>query len=248
MTNHLPVAFQSPALGWLTIAFLLTASIVTYTKRIDQYKRTGSLPAETPSAPAWFGLFFWAENGLKIVLIVLNWQFGLVIYMLGFALAVLGVLEHIGSILVFPFVRTALPDNVPQLDPYSDAIMQGIVVRWKRNHFRVNIVLTVAAYIGITLLLNSVRKEAAAVFVWGLIVPQLLLYLYIFALAAGRSSECGLKLFWLFGVLAVLGRVNDFEILVIPIAVVTALIISEIKKPATPSPLVEQSPMDAEDQ
>ena len=230
--NRLLAAFQSPVLGWLTLAFLFTASVVTYAKRIDQYKRTGALPADAPSAPGWVTLFFWIDIPLKIALVVLNWEFGLLVYVLGFALAVLGVLERAGSLLMYPFVRTVLPDYSIRGSNHCDPVVQSIVGRWGKAFFRFHMPLTAVAYLGTSLLLNAIRKDAAAVFLWGLAVTQLLLYFHIFWLAAARARECGYRVFWLAGILAIVGRVNDFEVFVIPAVVLTSLVLSELAKPS----------------
>lgn len=94
---------ESPLLLWLTIAFFVVASVVTFDKRLTQAKKAGVLPDDEPSLPQWVGVFFIIDIGLKIVLLVLNWKYGLLVYAVGFALSVLPVLETVGNILMAPF-------------------------------------------------------------------------------------------------------------------------------------------------
>ncbi len=222
MSINLVAAFQSPALGWLTTAFLFTASITTYLKRIDQYKKAGALPPSAPSLKKWGGLFFWIEIILKVWLVILNWQFGILVYVLGFVLGVLGVLENVGYLLLHPLVGTEIPPLM--IDP--DEPFPMLLQREKRV-FIIKMLLAAGAYVGITLVLNAVRKEATTGLLWGSIFLQLLFYGYIFFVAAVRASECGYKVScWLAPVLAVLGRVEDFEVVVIPAVILASFAIS----------------------
>lgn len=62
-----------------------------------------------------------------------------------------------------------------------------------------------------------------------MIIVQFGLYFYIFGLSEARASQCGLKRIVgviLFTVLAILGRVNDWELLIIPAVVATMLFVS----------------------
>ena len=224
VTDHLLTASQSPVLGWLTIAFLFTASIGTYFRRI-----LSALPREARSAPSWVGLLLWIEILLKVALVVLNWRFGLLVYVLGYTLALMGLLERVGGILMYPFVRVWVPDDVPRASDYSDCPwVHRMALRTEKTYFISQMLLTVGTYLGLTLLLNAVRGgDASVVFLWAFVIPQLLLYLYIFCLAAARASKCGYRVSWLVGFLAILGRVNNFEVFVIPAVVLASLVVSE---------------------
>lgn len=88
-------------------------------------------------------------------------------------------------------------------------------------------------YLLATLLLNGIRAKASLWFVWPLIIVQLVLYLSIFIAGYRRSKALGLNknlAFVVFIVLAFLGRLNDWEIAVIPVLVVGMLIWSALKK------------------
>jgi len=84
-------------------------------------------------------------------------------------------------------------------------------------------------YLIITLWLNSVRATMWIWFLWVIIIIQFALYFSIFIRSYQRSKAFGLNqnfAFLIFVVLAILGRVNDWELLIIPLLVVTMLILS----------------------
>lgn len=91
----------------------------------------------------------------------------------------------------------------------------------ERNVYIGSVILTSIGYLVITLWLNSIRTNAPIALVWVLIGIQLLLYFLIFSISYGRAKVMGLKFaFPVFVGLAVLGRVNDWEIIVIPLMIV----------------------------
>lgn len=106
------------------------------------------------------------------------------------------------------------------------------LLRTKKISFFINITLIVLSYVGITVWLNNVRTTGQLWFVWVLIIIQLILYFAIFSTSYLRFKECGYKRFGsiLFVVLALIGRINDWEFLIIPLLVVTMLIISAKSK------------------
>ena len=107
------------------------------------------------------------------------------------------------------------------------------MLKLERNFFFYRILAIVVGYIGITLWLNTIRATAPIWFVWVLIVSQFALYFSIFIAGYRRSKVYGLNKNFaiiLFTVLAVLGRVNDWELLIIPVLVLIMLIYSSINK------------------
>lgn len=104
----------------------------------------------------------------------------------------------------------------------------------KANHrlFAGYIIGLVLVYVVMTLILNNIRATISLWILWPLVIIQFGIYCYIFGLSYLRATELGLKntmLFILFVILALLGRVNDWEILVIPITVLGIIIFSAIK-------------------
>lgn len=94
---------QSPLLIGLTIALLISASIGILDTRRIQAKRDGYLPPDHPDLPWWVGMFTLIEWSLKILLLILNWRVGVMVWIALFVLKVLPVLEIVGNLLMAPF-------------------------------------------------------------------------------------------------------------------------------------------------
>lgn len=105
-------------------------------------------------------------------------------------------------------------------------------LKTKRISFFVNILFIVFGYIGVTIWLNAIRATAQIWFVWVLIIVQFILYFAIFSTSYMRFKDCGHKRFGIvpFIILAILGRVNNWELLIIPLLVISMLIISAKSK------------------
>jgi hypothetical protein len=89
------------------------------------------------------------------------------------------------------------------------------------------IISIVIGYVGITFWLNAVRATWPIWLVWVLIIVQLILYFSIFISCYNRTSAIGFNKtlgFIIIVALAVLGRVNDWELLIIPLLVIIVLI------------------------
>lgn len=87
----------------LTIAFFITSSITTFDKRLIQARRNSTLPPDEPLLPSWVGLIGWIHWGLALALLIINWKYAIIVFIVMFVLAVLPVLETIGNILMSPF-------------------------------------------------------------------------------------------------------------------------------------------------
>ena len=88
-------------------------------------------------------------------------------------------------------------------------------------------------YALITLWLNSIRANASIWFVWILIIIQFALYFSIFIAGYSRSLACGFNKtlgLIVFTALTVLGRVNNWELAIIPLTVSIMLIASAMTK------------------
>ena len=106
------------------------------------------------------------------------------------------------------------------------------ILTQERNVFISKILIILAGYIGLTLWLNAIRTTAPLWFVWVLIIIQFLLYFLIFSVSYGRAKVSGLKRFGLvlFIILAILGRVENWELVIIPSTIIIMLIISAKNK------------------
>lgn len=102
------------------------------------------------------------------------------------------------------------------------------------NRIFVGKIITISVfYLVITLLLNHIRTTASLWIVWPLIIIQFVLYFSIFVATISRAKVFGLKnwsAFIIFLVLAVLGRINDWEMIIIPITVLVMTILSVMNK------------------
>lgn len=74
-----------------------------------QAKKAGDIPADEPDLPTWIFTFDILRFGALLGVLLINWRLGLALYVIGFILAVLPVLEIAGNVLaafmVKPFMR-----------------------------------------------------------------------------------------------------------------------------------------------
>ncbi len=98
---HTPI--DSTVIIALTILYFICESISTFDIRLMQGKRDGSLPPDEPLLPNWTAIFIWMGWIIFIALILLNWKYAILIFIVKFVLKVLPVLETIGNILMSPF-------------------------------------------------------------------------------------------------------------------------------------------------
>ena len=111
--------------------------------------------------------------------------------------------------------------------------LKNEVLKMENRLFWDKILGSSVGYLLITLWLNSIRATASLWFVWILIIIQFALYFSIFISGYQRSKVFGLNknlALILFIILAVLGRVNDWELVVIPLLIVVMLSFSAINK------------------
>ena len=107
------------------------------------------------------------------------------------------------------------------------------VLKVENRSFWFRILACSIGYFAMSLWLNSIRTTASLWLVWLLIIIQFILYFSIFITSYFRSKVFGLNnniALILFTALAVLGRVENWEIIIIPLLVVTMLVLSKKKK------------------
>ncbi|MEK7652417.1 MAG: hypothetical protein AAB334_00465 [Patescibacteria group bacterium] len=107
------------------------------------------------------------------------------------------------------------------------------VLKMENRMFWGRILGSAIVYLIITLWLNSIRATASLWFVWVLIIIQFAVYFSIFIAGYNRSKVFGLNknlALILFIILAVLGRVNDWELVVIPLLIIIMLAFSARNK------------------
>jgi len=118
-------------------------------------------------------------------------------------------------------------ENNPKVT--AENFLTNEMLKIENRMFWSKLLSSVIGYILITLWLNSIRATTSLWFVWVLIIIQFALYFSIFITGYQRSKVLGLNktlAHVIFVVLAVLGRVNDWEIIVIPLLVIVMLIFS----------------------
>ena len=107
-----------------------------------------------------------------------------------------------------------------------------MIIKLPKNENKIfigSILFYSVGYLIITLFINNVRTSYSLWLVWPLLIIQFVLYFYIFIAGYRRSIVMGLNkeiAFFGFIILAILGRINDWEILVIPLLMVICIIFS----------------------
>ena len=115
----------------------------------------------------------------------------------------------------------------------ANDFIKGEVLKLERNWFIIRIIAIAIGYSAITFWLNAIRATAPLWFVWILIIVQFALYFLIFIASYKRAIVCSLDKnlgIIIFTVLAILGRVNDWELVIIPLTVVVMIVLSKKTK------------------
>ena len=95
---------MSNQLVWVTIAYAVTSSISVFDIRLIQWRNQSEI-GDTPYLPKWVALVHWADWGLLLYLIFLDWKYAIATYIIRFTLKVLPVLEFVGGLLMSPFTK-----------------------------------------------------------------------------------------------------------------------------------------------
>ena len=103
MVDLFNTPIDSPLIIVLTIIFAFTSSITTFDKRLIQAQRDGRLSENEAMLPTWVGALVWFHWLVGLSIILLNWKYAIVVFVIKFILSVLPVLETIGNILMLPF-------------------------------------------------------------------------------------------------------------------------------------------------
>lgn len=114
------------------------------------------------------------------------------------------------------------------MDKASDFI-KSETLKFERRSFSGKLIFIILGYVIMTFWLNAIRTTWPIWLVWILIIVQFLLYFSIFSSSYNRASVFGLNKtlgFIIFVVLAVLGRVNNWELIIIPLLFVIMIIFS----------------------
>jgi len=115
-----------------------------------------------------------------------------------------------------------------QSKPSARNFIRNEVLKIENRLFLGKLFSSTIGYVLTTFWLNSIRATAPIWLVWVLIIIQFALYFSIFIVSYQRSKvfrHNNVALI-LFVALAVLGRVNDLELLIIPLLVLSMLTLS----------------------
>jgi len=103
----------------------------------------------------------------------------------------------------------------------------------EKGIFISKMIITTIGYILLTLWLNSIRSTASLWFIWPMIIIQFTLYFLLFSISWNRSRVLGLSNVFgniIFIGLAIIGRINDWEIVIIPMLLITMITLSSTTK------------------
>ena len=115
----------------------------------------------------------------------------------------------------------------------ADDFINNITLKAERNWFRAKLIGYSVGYLVITILLNNIRENASSWLIWPLIIIQFVLYFSIFVSSYQRSKSLGFNRglsLTIFIILAAAGRVNDWELLIIPLLIIVMLTVSTKNK------------------
>lgn len=90
---------------FITFLYFLTSSITTFDIRLTQAKKQGVIPSNEDLVPKWVALVYWVDWGLILILLLSNWRYAILVFIIRFILKVLPVLETAGNIMMAPFKR-----------------------------------------------------------------------------------------------------------------------------------------------
>ncbi len=110
----------------------------------------------------------------------------------------------------------------------TEGFIRKEINKLTRTDFVFRIIFNILLYVGVTFWLNSIREHASLWLVWPLIIVQLLLFFWIFTKGYMYMVSKGLNksvAFTITIIFAVLGRINDWEILAMPCFILISLLI-----------------------
>ncbi len=96
-------SIESPIIIIITVIYFFSSCITMFDIRINQAKKEG---VGTESLPNWVAYLYWLNWILGLSLILLNWKYAIIVFIIRFILKVLPVLEIIGNFLMAPFKKS----------------------------------------------------------------------------------------------------------------------------------------------
>lgn len=115
----------------------------------------------------------------------------------------------------------------------ADNFLKEESLRLEKRIFLSSILFYPVLYLLITLWLNSIRETSSLFFVWILIIIQFIFYFKIFIVSYKRSNVLGFNKNitpYVFIILAFLARVDEWELIIIPVLVIVMATLSSREK------------------
>jgi len=91
---------ESPVIILITVLYFFTSSIEVFDIRVNQAIKDGT---DIEPLPQLIGLIYWLNWFILLSLILSNWKYAILVYVIRFFLKVLPVLETVGNFLMAPF-------------------------------------------------------------------------------------------------------------------------------------------------
>ena len=92
----------SPVVIIITVVYFFTSSIEIFDIRITQAQKQG---IDEESLPHWVTYLYLLNLVIGLSLILLNWKYAILVFIIRFILKVLPVLETIGNMIMAPFKK-----------------------------------------------------------------------------------------------------------------------------------------------
>jgi hypothetical protein len=94
---------HSASLLVLTVGFFITSALTVFDRRLTQAIKRGDVPPDEQAPPFWLGFVYYIHWGIGVALLVMNWRYAVLVFVVKFILAFLPVLEIIGNVMMAPF-------------------------------------------------------------------------------------------------------------------------------------------------
>ena len=111
----------------------------------------------------------------------------------------------------------------------ANDFIKNETLKLERRLFSGKLIFIILGYVIMTFWLNAIRTTWPIWLVWVMIIVQFILYFSIFISSYNRASTIGLNKtlgFIIFVALIVLGRVNNWELIIIPLLFIIMIIFS----------------------
>lgn len=103
MMSWFNTPFNSAILIVFVIAYNIVAAINNYDIRMLRDKKNGTFAEDDKILPKWTRYARWMESIIFFIMLLLNWKFALIAWIIKAFLQALLVLEFIGYIILYPF-------------------------------------------------------------------------------------------------------------------------------------------------